>query len=78
MDFGTSIKGLQGGQLINVEKWALDELTVPLYPEHRVFRKIGAFFCRYDIEEGAIYFLEFERPYNKNQYTLYGCEESEY
>ena len=74
-NYFTNIKGLQGGQLINVEQWALDVLTVPLYPEHRVFKKIGAYFCQYEMEEGAIYFLEFERPYARNKYTMYGCEE---
>jgi hypothetical protein len=52
------MKGLQGGQLIDVDKWAFSELNVPFYPEKRLFKKLSVNFCDLGIDEDKLVFLE--------------------
>jgi len=69
------IKGLQGGQIIDVNKWCLGELNVPFYPESRVFKQVAKTFCTLGIQEDQLYFLEFELPLEKGKYTRFTCKD---
>ena len=69
------IKGMKGGQIIDVNKWSFSELNVPFYPERRVFKSLSKTFCRLGIEENKIIFLEFERPIEKNIYYSFTCKD---
>ena len=53
-----NIQGLQGGQLIDVDKWAFSELNVPFYPEMSLFKKLSVKFCDVGIDEDKLVFLE--------------------
>jgi hypothetical protein len=66
---------LQGGQIIDVNKWAMGEMNVPFYPERRVFEKICKPFCGLNIPEGNLFFLEFEKPFEKGKFYRFTCKE---
>ncbi|KAA9340203.1 MauE/DoxX family redox-associated membrane protein [Adhaeribacter soli] len=68
-------KDLQGGQIIDVNKWSLEELNVPFYPETRVFKKVCESFCGLNIEEGKLFFLEFEKPLEKGKFYRFTCKD---
>jgi uncharacterized membrane protein YphA (DoxX/SURF4 family) len=70
------IQGLQGGKLIEVNKWTFSELNVPFYPERRVFRKLSADFCKLDIDEDKLVFLELITVDRKPFYSKFTCEDS--
>jgi len=55
-------KTVQGGKMINISQWSLRELNVPLYPEHRAYKKVTKMFCGYGIPEDQLYFLELKPP----------------
>jgi hypothetical protein len=67
------IPGLEGGRIIDINKWSLQELKVPIPPEERIFRGLGIFFCDLDIPEDRIMVLEFEQPIAKGVYRNYPC-----
>ncbi len=60
--FFVQIKGLSGGQIIDLNKWSMSELNVPFYPETRVFKKICNSFCELGIGDEKLIFLEVEQP----------------
>ncbi|MFC5271120.1 hypothetical protein [Adhaeribacter terreus] len=66
---------LQGGQIIDVNKWAYTEMNVPFYPETRVFRQICLPFCHLNIPEGELYFLELEKPAAKGKFYRFTCQD---
>lgn len=70
-----NIKGLSGGQIIDVDKWSIDELNIPFYPERRVFKKICKSFCGLDIEENNLVFLEIEQPVKSNRLYKFTCKD---
>ncbi|MBX2969761.1 MAG: hypothetical protein KF803_10360 [Cyclobacteriaceae bacterium] len=72
-NYFAKIEGLQGGQIIDVDKWAYSELNVPFYPEMRLFRKLSSNFCRLDIDDNKLLFLELVRSNNKSHYAKFNC-----
>lgn len=69
-----NIKGLSGGQIIDVDKWSMDVLNVPFYPERRVFKRIASSFCELGIDEEKLFFLEIEQPLNSNRIFAFTCK----
>lgn len=70
-------ENLRGGQIIQVNKWAMDEMNVPFYPETRVFKRVASSFCDLGIEEGKLFFLEFEKPLDKGKFNRFTCQDLE-
>ena len=70
-----TIKGMRGGKIIDVNKWAMNELNVPFYPETRTLKKIAAPFCKLGIAEGQLYFLEFELPFREGKFLRFSCQD---
>jgi hypothetical protein len=62
-----------GGKLIDVTKWAFQELKVPVYPEYRVFKKIMQHFCRYNIPEADLIFLIYKQPVTEKNLIKLTC-----
>lgn len=71
--FITLPKGLEGGALISTNKWAISELNVPCYPEERVFKKVCRKFCDFNLPNGDLYFLIFNKPLYKNDFKAFTC-----
>lgn len=69
------IEGMSGGEIIDVNRWAMNELNVPFYPETRVFKKLSQSFCHSEIKNENIVFLEFERPLSKNKFVSFTCKD---
>jgi hypothetical protein len=69
------IPGLQGGQLIDIDKWALSELNVPFYPQHRLFKKMSHRFCNLNIDEDNILFIEASYLNGQPLYKTFTCKE---
>jgi len=69
------IPGLQGGQIIEIEKWAYSDLNVPFYPEMRTFKKLSAIFCELGIDEDKLVFLEVFYVNSKPHYNTFTCKE---
>jgi uncharacterized membrane protein len=74
-NYYVKIKGLSGGQIIDLNKWCMAELNVPFYPEKRVFKKIGRFFCSLGISEDKIVFMEFVPPFKDQKIKTFSCKE---
>jgi hypothetical protein len=69
------IPGLQGGQIIEINKWAFSELNVPFYPEMRSFKNLSVNFCDLGIDEDKLVFLEFSYLNGKPNYIKFTCKE---
>jgi hypothetical protein len=63
----------EGGYLIDVNKWALYELNVPVNPEYRIFKQISASFCTYTIPKEELLFLMYEQPMKDSNLTKWSC-----
>jgi hypothetical protein len=70
-------KNFQGGKVISVNHWALEEMNVPFYPERRVFKKTAQIFCDFGIPAEKIYFLEMKPPFGKGIFIKYTCKDFE-
>lgn len=70
-----SIPGLQGGQLIDIDKWSHAELNVPFYPQLKSFKKLGLNFCHTGIAEGALLFLEVTDSGGVQKVKTFTCSE---
>ena len=70
-----SLEGMTGGRLIDVNKWSVEELNVPFYPETRVFKILSANFCTYGIPGDHLIFLEFEKPIHNGKFYSYQCKD---
>ena len=70
------IEGLRGGKLIEVNKWSFSELNVPFYPERRVFIKLSADFCKLDIDDDKLIFLELTTVDRQPHYQKFTCNEN--
>ena len=70
-----TIKGLSGGEIIDINKWSTGELNVPFYPETRVFKNVCESFCTLGIEPGKLYFLEFQQPLRNQNFQRYTCDD---
>ena len=73
-NYFADIQGLQGGQLIDVDKWAFSQLNVPFYPEMRLFKKLSTEFCRVGIDQDKLVFLELYYS-NGTLYNKFTCQE---
>lgn len=69
------LPGMEGGQLIDVHKWAFAELNVPFYPEERLFRKLSSQFCELGINDDKLIFLELYTANGKTDYRKFTCGE---
>lgn len=67
------LPGLQGGQLIDIDKWAFSELNVPFYPQLRLFKKLGYPFCNLNIAANGILFIEASSVDGIQQYKTFTC-----
>ncbi len=67
---------IQGGKVINVNKWSMKELNVPIYPEIRVFKKISNVFCQYNIPDTDIIFLMYKGTVSDENLTKWTCEKT--
>jgi hypothetical protein len=74
-NYFVEIPGLQGGQIIEINKWTLFELNVPFYPQIRSFKKLSANFCSLDIDEEKLIFLELANVKGKHQYRRFTCKD---
>ncbi len=73
LNYTAKIKGMQGGVLIDTDKWAYAELNVPFYPETRVFKKLSRNFCALGIAEDKLIFLELSNATRKPHYKTFTC-----
>lgn len=67
----------QGGKIINMNRWALEEMNVPFYPQSRAFKKAAKAFCKFGIPEDKLYFLELTPPLKKPTITRFTCNDLE-
>jgi len=74
-NYFAEVKGLEGGQLIEIDKWALSELNVPFYPEVRLFRQLTRNFCELGIENDKIVFLELTYTNKEPHYDTFLCSD---
>jgi len=73
-NYFAEIPGLQGGQIIDINKWAYFELNVPFYPENRVFKKLSKKFCELGIDEDKMIFLELYFHIREQLYNTFTCK----
>jgi hypothetical protein len=69
------IKGLSGGEIIDINQWSTGELNVPFYPETRVFENVCKSLCGLGIEPGKLYFLEYQQPLRNQTFRRYTCDD---
>lgn len=69
------IKGLEGGEIIDINKWSFNELNVPIPPEKRIFKRIANNFCDWGIPNEKIMFLEIEKSTQNGNIQSYSCED---
>jgi hypothetical protein len=69
------IRGLQGGAIIEIDKWAISELNVPFYPETRSFKKLSENFCGLGIDDDKLVFLELSYQNREPYYTRFTCKQ---
>jgi hypothetical protein len=74
-NYFAEIPGLQGGEIIEINKWALSELNVPFYPEMNSFKRLGAVFCGFGIDEEKVVFLEAFRAEGKIRFNRFTCKD---
>ncbi len=72
-NYFVQIPGMQGGQLIDVDKWAFSELNVPFYPEVRSFKRLSGNFCELGIDGDKLIFLELYHSNAKTEYKTFTC-----
>jgi hypothetical protein len=68
-----NVKGLSGGQIIDMNKWSLAELNVPFNPEKRIFKKVAKSFCKLQINNERLVFLECRLPLVKQNIQSFTC-----
>jgi hypothetical protein len=66
---------IRGGKVINVNKWAVKTLNVPLFPEIRAFEKISKSFCQYNIPDTDMIFLMYKGSVKNENLTKWTCEQ---
>jgi hypothetical protein len=71
------LEGLSGGEIVDVNKWAMYELNVPFYPETRNLKKMAKCFCNLGIQQDQLYFIEFELPMEKVKFIRFTCSDLE-
>jgi hypothetical protein len=65
---------IQGGKVIDVNKWSMKELNVPIYPEIRIFERISKEFCKYNIPNTDLIFLMYKGTISDDNLTKWTCE----
>jgi len=75
--FYVELPGLEGGELIDVNKWSMNELNVPIPPESRIYTSIAAYFCAFDIPNNQLMFLEVSKSGMKETMQTFSCEDVE-
>lgn len=60
-NYFVKIDGLQGGEIIDIQKWSMEELNVPFTGQRRVFKNVCKHFCNPGMDNNAMYFLEVRR-----------------
>ena len=68
------LPGMGGGRIIGADAWSMAELHVPVYPETRIFDRIARQFCRHNIPEGKMVFMECQLPLSQNALQTFGCD----
>ncbi|MEZ4687636.1 MAG: hypothetical protein R3B47_16705 [Bacteroidia bacterium] len=68
-----AIAGMQGGEMIDINEWAMEELKVPFYPERAALRKLSKPFCRLGIEDEKLLFIEYLQPVSANRFWTTTC-----
>lgn len=66
---------IDDGKVIDVEKWAFDELKVPVYPALRVHKAIGRYFCKPNIDSDQIMLVTYRRPFIDGNYEILSCKD---
>jgi hypothetical protein len=72
--YEVKLPGVQGGRIIGADEWSMAELHVPVYPEARIFNSIARQFCRHNIPEGKMVFMECQLPLSRNALQTFGCD----
>jgi hypothetical protein len=72
--FFVKLPNLMGGELIDVNRWALADLNVPFYPEDRVFKKLSKHFCNLGIDNEKIIFLKVSNYPINGRYIPFKCK----
>ncbi|HEY5746763.1 MAG TPA: MauE/DoxX family redox-associated membrane protein [Chryseolinea sp.] len=73
-NYVVTLPGVSGGRIIGADQWSMMELHVPVYPETRIFNSISRQFCRHDIPEGKMVFMECQLPLSRNALRTFGCD----
>jgi hypothetical protein len=73
-NYVVTLPGVGGGRIIGADQWSMNELHVPVYPETRIFNSIARQFCRHDIPEGKMVFMECQLPLSRNALRTFGCD----
>ena len=68
-------KIIDDGKVIDVEKWAFEELRVPVYPSLRVHKAIGRYFCKHNIDTDQIMLVTYRRPFINGNYEILFCKD---
>ncbi|AYB30484.1 MauE/DoxX family redox-associated membrane protein [Chryseolinea soli] len=73
-NYVVALPGVAGGRIIGADAWSMNELHVPVYPETRIFNSIARQFCRHEIPEGKMVFMECQLPLSQNALQTFGCD----
>lgn len=65
------------GEIIDIDKWSLEELNVPVPSEKRIYKSILKEFCKSTSLENQIFLLEQTNPYTGCAFECYTCQELE-
>ncbi len=68
------LPNLRGGNLIEVDKWAMSDLNVPFYPEDRVFKQLSESFCKLGIDNEKLIFLKVSNYPRRDEYIPFKCK----
>lgn len=67
------IEGMQGGEMIDINEWAMEELNVPFYPERSALRKLSKHLCQIGIPDEKLLFIEYQQPIRENIFWSKTC-----
>lgn len=69
------IPGLEGGIILDVNKWAMIELNVPVPPQKRIYKRIAADLCAENFDPEHLVFLEIDKPLSAGVWRSFRCGE---
>lgn len=64
----------RGKYWLLLNKWALDELNVPFYPEMRTFKIVSRSFCNGDIPPEKLEFVRYPPDFGRDGAEIFGCD----